>query len=84
MIQLGVGRIEMRDELFCQLIKQLTRNPEEDATVLGFQLFCVFVHAFGPSKSFEPFVRSFLIGNVERTAYGIGLMSKCESAYERT
>lgn len=78
MIQLGVGRIEMRDELFCQLIKQLTRNPESDATVLGFQLFCVFVHAFGPSKSFEPFVRSFLIGNVERTSYGIGVMSKCE------
>lgn len=78
MIQLGVGRIEMRDELFCQLIKQLTRNPETDATVLGFQLFCVFVHAFGPSKSFEPFVRSFLIGNVERPAYGIGVMSKCE------
>lgn len=78
MVQLGVGRSEMRDELFCQLIKQLTRNPDNDATVLGFQLICVFVQAFGPSKSFEPFVRSFLVGNVERTEFGIGVMSKCE------
>lgn len=78
MIQLGVGRIEMRDELYCQLMKQLTRNPDNDSTVLGFQLFCVFVSAFGPSKSFEPFVRSFLIGKIERTDFGIGVMSKCE------
>lgn len=78
MVQLGVGRSEMRDELYCQLIKQLTRNPDNDATVLGFQLYCVFVQAFGPSKSFEPFVRSFLVGNVERTEFGIGVMSKCE------
>lgn len=78
MVQLGVGRSEMRDELYCQLIKQLTRNPDNDATVLGFQLYCVFVQAFGPSKSFEPFVRSFLVGNVERTEFGIGVMSKCK------
>ncbi|KLT38761.1 hypothetical protein CC85DRAFT_252382 [Cutaneotrichosporon oleaginosum] len=76
MIQLGVGRVEMRDELYCQLMKQLTRNPDSDSTVLGFQLFCVFVSAFGPSKSFEPFVRSFLIGKLERTDFGIGVMSK--------
>lgn len=83
MIQLGVGRVEMRDELYCQLIKQLTRNPDKDATVLGFQLMCVFVAAFGPSKSFEPFVRSFLVANVERTDFGIGVMSKCEWAFVR-
>jgi hypothetical protein len=78
MIQLGVGRVEMRDELYCQLIKQLTRNPDKDAAVLGFQLMCVFVAAFGPSKSFEPFVRSFLVANIERSDFGIGIMSKCE------
>jgi len=83
MIQLGVGRVEMRDELYCQLIKQLTRNPDKDATVLGFQLMCVFVAAFGPSKSFEPFVRSFLVANIERTDFGIGIMSKCEHPQER-
>jgi hypothetical protein len=84
MIQLGVGRIEMRDELYCQLMKQLTRNPDSDSTVLGFQLFCVFVSAFGPSKSFEPFVRSFLIGKLERTDFGIGVMSKCKLIQRRS
>jgi hypothetical protein len=46
--------------------------------VLGFQLFCVLVNAFGPSKNFERFVGSFLQKNVRETTDGIGIMSKCE------
>nr|XP_018259661.1 uncharacterized protein I303_07729 [Kwoniella dejecticola CBS 10117]OBR81819.1 hypothetical protein I303_07729 [Kwoniella dejecticola CBS 10117] len=76
MIQLCVASSEMRDEVYCQLIKQLTKNPNHDAVVLGFQLFCVLVNAFGPSKNFEPFVKNFLRSNSDEKADGIGIMSK--------
>ncbi|WWD08443.1 hypothetical protein V865_006555 [Kwoniella europaea PYCC6329] len=76
MIQLSVASSEMRDEVYCQLIKQLTKNPNHDAVVLGFQLFCVLVNAFGPSKNFEPFVKNFLRINAGEKADGIGIMSK--------
>ncbi|WVF67939.1 hypothetical protein IAT40_002701 [Kwoniella sp. CBS 6097] len=76
MIQLCVAASEMRDEVYCQLVKQLTRNPDHDAIVLGFQLFCVLTNAFGPSKNFEPFVRNFLSSHKEEAADGIGVMAK--------
>ncbi|WWC92229.1 uncharacterized protein L201_007183 [Kwoniella dendrophila CBS 6074] len=76
MIQLCVSSSEMRDEVYCQLIKQLTKNPNHDSVVLGFQLFCVQVNAFGPSKNFEPFVKNFLSSNSDEKADGIGIMSK--------
>ncbi|WWC72523.1 uncharacterized protein I206_106485 [Kwoniella pini CBS 10737] len=76
LIQLCVASSEMRDEVYCQLIKQLTKNPNHDAVVLGFQLFCVLVNAFGPSKNFEPFVKNFLRSTSDEKADGIGIMSK--------
>ncbi|WRT70639.1 uncharacterized protein IL334_007637 [Kwoniella shivajii] len=75
LIQLCVSSSEMRDEVYCQLIKQLSSNPNHDAVVLGFQLFCVLVNAFGPSKNFEPFVQNFLRSNKDEQADGIGIMS---------
>ncbi|WVQ85889.1 hypothetical protein IAT38_008057 [Cryptococcus sp. DSM 104549] len=76
MIQLCVAAGEMRDEVYSQLIKQLTKNPDHDAVVLGFQLFCVLVNSFGPSKNFEPFVNTFLQRNVNEGSDGIGVMAK--------
>ncbi|KAK8850469.1 hypothetical protein IAR55_004387 [Kwoniella newhampshirensis] len=76
LIQLCVSAGEMRDEVYCQLIKQLTSNPEHDPIVLGFQLVCVLVNAFGPSKNFGPFVKSFLQRHVNEQIDGIGVMAK--------
>ena len=45
--------------------------------VLGFQLLCVVVHAFGASKDFAPFVRSFLQRNFGEQEDGIGVMAQC-------
>ncbi|KAL7423882.1 hypothetical protein Q5752_001467 [Cryptotrichosporon argae] len=73
MVQLGVTRGEMRDEIYCQLIKQLTKNPDKEANVLGFQLFCVLVAAFVPSKNFEGFVKTFLRRDHKA---GLGVMAQ--------
>ncbi|EAL23082.1 hypothetical protein CNBA6070 [Cryptococcus deneoformans B-3501A] len=75
-IQVCVAQGEMRDEVYSQVIKQLTKNPDHDSVVLGFQLFCVFVNSFGPSKNFETFVKNFLEKHLNDQSDGIGVMAK--------
>jgi hypothetical protein len=50
-----------------------------DATVLGFQLFCVLVNSFAPSKNFEVFVRRFLRKEIIGSD-GISVMCRCTSS----
>ncbi|OXC68647.1 hypothetical protein AYX13_02852 [Cryptococcus neoformans] len=76
MIQLCLAQGEMRDEVYSQVIKQLTKNPDHDSVVLGFQLLCVFVNSFGPSKNFETFVKNFLEKHLNDQSDGIGIMAK--------
>ncbi|ORX41049.1 hypothetical protein BD324DRAFT_575172 [Kockovaella imperatae] len=74
-LQLAVGTGEMRDEVYSQLVKQLTRNPHQNAMIMGFQLFCILVNSFTPSKNFEPFVKRFL-ENDARGTDGISRMAQ--------
>jgi len=93
MIQLAVTVKEMRDEVYCQLVKQLTKNPRpyakrlsgrfkltriRNSFVHGFQLFCVLVNAFCPSSTFEPLVRTFLQRHVEYSEGSVPIMAKCK------
>lgn len=54
------------------------KNPCSDSVVLGFQLLCVFVNSFGPSKNFETFVKNFLENHLNDQSDGIGIMAKCK------
>nr|KIR48337.1 hypothetical protein I312_02181 [Cryptococcus bacillisporus CA1280] len=76
MVQLCVTQGEMRDEVYSQVIKQLSKNPDHDSVVLGFQLFSVFVNSFRPSKHFETFVKNFLEKHLNDQSDGIGIMAK--------
>lgn len=55
------------------------KKSSSDSVVLGFQLFCVFVNSFGPSKHFETFVKNFLEKHLNGQTDGIGIMAKCKS-----
>ncbi len=52
-IAYGIDRAELRDEIFCQLIRQVTDNPREDAIYRGWQFLTLCVTAFPPSKNFN-------------------------------
>lgn len=54
------------------------KKPCSDSVVLGFQLLCVFVNSFGPSKNFETFVKNFLEKHLNDQSDGIGIMAKCK------
>ncbi len=52
-IAYGIDRPELRDEIFCQLIRQVTDNPREEAIIRGWQFLTLCVTAFPPSKKFN-------------------------------
>lgn len=52
-IAYGIERPELRDEIFCQLIRQITENPKEDAILRGWHFLTLCTIAFPPSKNFN-------------------------------
>jgi hypothetical protein len=56
----GVANGDVRDELYCQVMKQLTRNPAPESVFKGWQVLCVLLVTFPPSKNFEGSVRAFI------------------------
>ena len=52
-IAYGIDRPELRDEIFCQVIRQVTDNPSNDSTVRGWHFLTLSTIAFPPSKNFN-------------------------------
>lgn len=52
-IAYGIERSELRDEIFCQLIRQVTSNPKEEAVMRGWHFLMLCVIGFPPSKNFN-------------------------------
>ena len=52
MIQLGLEREELRDEIYVQIVRQLTDNPHMDQTERLWLLLCLVVVAFPTGKAF--------------------------------
>eukprot|EP00808_Paulinella_micropora_P029785 g80335.t1 len=45
-VNTGVNEELLRDEIFCQLIKQTTKNPSQDSALLGWKLFYLSISTF--------------------------------------
>jgi len=59
-IQLGLQEELLRDEIYCQLIKQTSLNPSPDSKELGFKLMYLCLSTFPPTKAFKPYLLSHL------------------------
>ena len=62
-ISRGIEERSLRDEIFCQIIKQTTENPNKTSNILGWQLLCLCTGCFLPTEDFS----KYLVGHVQET-----------------
>lgn len=65
-----LSRPELRDEIFCQLIKQTTNNPKADSAVKAWEILCCLCVSFPPSKILYNYLKVHLSVNQRDSAYG--------------
>ncbi|EGN99612.1 hypothetical protein SERLA73DRAFT_53461 [Serpula lacrymans var. lacrymans S7.3] len=72
----GLTHGELRDEIYCQLMKQLNKNPNPESVFKGWQMLCVLLVAFPPSKNFETYLRSFMQQRLTMQEGRVDVMAK--------
>lgn len=72
----GLTHGELRDEIYCQVMKQLSGNPSTESVFRGWQVLCVLLTAFPPSKNFETYLRSFMLQRTSQSEGRVDVMAK--------
>merc|ERR1711871_749113 len=56
----------LRDEIYLQIIKQITGNPRTESQAKGWQMICMCLITFPPSVDFENFLLHFVLEKFEK------------------
>lgn len=69
----GCTKSALRDEIYVQLARQLTENPNQESTTWGLILMSIMLSYFSPSNKFSPFLLSFLETHTHQMAQDVCL-----------
>jgi hypothetical protein len=65
MIDAAIKIPPLRDEIYMQLCKQLTRNPSFTSRFKGWLLFSILLHGFPPSLQLVLYIENFISKSFE-------------------
>jgi hypothetical protein len=60
-LQKGLDNVNIRNESYMQIMKQLTRNQRPESIAKGWQMMCMCVSTFPPSVDFENYLFNFIL-----------------------
>ncbi|KAN0062875.1 hypothetical protein ACQY0O_004696 [Thecaphora frezii] len=75
-LERGLQSSALRDEIYAQLIKQLTDNPSGSSTFRGWQLLCVVVVTFPPSSELRNYLQQFIEEHKQVADEAISIMAQ--------
>ncbi|KDN50829.1 hypothetical protein K437DRAFT_254998 [Tilletiaria anomala UBC 951] len=70
-LDVAIVNSPLRDEIFVQLMKQLTDNPDTESTFRGWQFLCVLLSsAFPPSRDLHSYLASWIAQRIDAPTIG--------------
>jgi len=68
-VSTGFQMPQLRDEIFCQISKQLTANQKLPSVLQGWKLMALCVSSFPPSRDFQDYLSNYIAQNYDGSEY---------------